>query len=729
MKRAYGFVHDEATLLLPRKHHHRLPSSWTPPSTSNKLDDLGEEGLVRHVLGFLNVKEHHRCKLVSSHWKMLIETLDMPRLDLSLASPLHAKNLDRAFLSTIHSYAEIREINFTGQRSVCDRDLLVLTSCFWSSLESIVVDDCLDITDFGLLAILNAQSQRLGRVSFRHCKLITGRFAQSCITGQHPSLHTLDFYNTRVGYDLVHQLERCFPSLTHIHAAHTPAHQHVFANAPFVDLKTEWARCVANQFTDAQLRLVVADFQAVVARRAAASVFERTLLSSTAALVDLPLDGDACGSALLHASEHDLEAIVPRLLKLGAAIDVTDKDGATTLCMAAATGSLSSVQALLAAGAHVNARTLSLATPLYFASEMDWTDVVALLLAHHATPDAKTISNTTALCVAAKNGSRASVHQLIRHRARRPSFVTLTKKTTMEELMLALCLACERSHLDIVRDLLAFGLDPNVVMDNGVTPLYLACQMGHKDIVETLCAAGANPNFRRPAGGVSCLYIAAQEGKVDVVNLLLAYGVDAHATMDDRSAALHIAVRMGHLAIVERLDRAACNLNMQTRSGLSPLFIACEEGHVSIVAYLLAAAAVAVDLQTYNGTSPLFIACQKGHVEIATMLCAAGANVNLAKANGTFPMDAAAMLGDMAIAALLLQHGARVGGLALHFAERKNDPQLLGLLMAHYHVQWCIPTDVPVLIREDGAIVASRIEVVDVDDQGNAAASVMEGPM
>ncbi|ETW03010.1 hypothetical protein H310_05445 [Aphanomyces invadans] len=690
---------NHGRVLLPRKMT-SLASGRPGPlaekcTPTNDLDALGEEGLVRHVLTFLNVKEHHVCKSVSKQWKSLVETLDMFRLDLSVRSPLHSKNLERALLSTIHSYADIREINFTGQRSLCDRDLLVLTSCFWSTLESIVVDDCLDITDFGLLAILNAQSQRLTRVSFRHCKHITGRFAQSAIAGQHPSLKTLDFYNTRVGRNLVQGLERCFPSLQHIFAAHTPAHFDLFEQAPFHDIKMEWMRAVGNQFHDAPFRLVLADFNATassVFKSSSLSVFERTLLTHPSSLLDVPLDADGYTSALLYACDNDLDNLVKRLIKLGAAVDVTDRDCATPLCLAAATGSLSSVDALLANGACVNARTLSLATPLYFASEMDWTEVVAHLLAHNATPDAKTTSNSTALCVAAKNGSRASVHQLIRHRARRPSFVTLTKKATMEELMLALCLACERSHLDIVRDLLAFGLNPNLVMDNGVTPLYLACQMGHKSIVQALCMHGANPNFRRPAGGVSCLYIAAQEGKADVVRVLLSFGVHVNATMDDQSAALHIAVRMGHLEIVQVLHQAADggDLNMQTRSGLSPLFIACEEGHTAIVTYLVESPSykVNVNLQTHNGTSPMFIASQKGYDEIVKVLCAAGANVNLAKHNGTCPIDAAAMGGHAGVAVTLLHHGARVGGLALHFAERRDDPTMQALLMAQYQAQW-----------------------------------------
>jgi len=546
----------------------------------NALERICEEGITRQILSFLNVKEHHLVKSCCRRWKELIETLDIEVLDLSVKSPLHAKNIEAAFLSTINSYSEVRVINFSGQRSLCDRDLLVLTSCFWSTLEKVVVDDCLAITDFGLLAILNAQSQRLHTVSMRNCKLITGRFSQDCITGQHPSLTHLDFHNTRVSYALVNGLEDRFPSLQSIVATHTPAHFDYFRHSEWLAIHNELVSLVTSQhFNPQHFNLLLQDFNQcrldVLNSAQSCSVFMKSLLSiGNAALIDVPLDSENYNSSLLYACDNDLEQIVPYLLEKGDAnIEVTDKDGATPLCVAATTGMNSTVKLLLAKGANINARTYSLATPLYFASEMDWDEVVATLLENNAHTDSRAIGGTTALCVAAKNGSRSTVRQLISRN------MTLTANSfsspnNMQEFILALCLACERSHYEIVEDLLNTGLDPNVVMENGVTPLYLACQMGHDDVVELLLQRGANPNFRR-LQGVSCLYIAAQEGKSGVVERLIKYGVDTLARMDDLSSALHIAARMGHTHIVDVLICVGADMNSQTRSGLTPLYIAC----------------------------------------------------------------------------------------------------------------------------------------------------------
>ncbi|KAJ0389141.1 hypothetical protein ATCC90586_010809 [Pythium insidiosum] len=94
-----------------------------------------------------------------------------------------------------------------------------------------------------------------------------------------------------------------------------------------------------------------------------------------------------------------------------------------------------------------------------------------------------------------------------------------------------------------------------------------------------------------------------------------------------------------------------------------------------------------MDLQTKNGTTPLFVASQKGHTQVVRALLMAGANTHLPKHNGTYPMDAASLLGNYEVTQLLLQFGARVGGLSLHFAERRRDLRLQALLMDRYYEQ------------------------------------------
>jgi ankyrin repeat protein len=498
-----------------------------------------------------------------------------------------------------------------------------------------------------------------------------------------------------VSYGLLEALEHQFPSLVSIHAAHTPAHLTFFEHMQWHDLVDELFFLVSNDLSEApHLLALLQEFSARADRYQRRSetmcVFHRTLLASGArALVDVPLKRGELLSALLYACENGLTNVIPALVTHGHAdVEATDKDGANALCIAVTNGLADVSRLLLTHGADVNRRTHCLATPLYIASEMNWDDVLELLLASNANATSAIVGGATALCVAAKNGNHISVLRLLEAERKQLRGTSGGRQLHTPQHVQALFLACERGFVEIVRDILdRTDTHANVLMDASVAPLYLACQMGHDGVVALLLERQADPNFRRPNGGVSCLYIAAQEGKHHIVEMLVGAGVDIHARMDDLSTALHIAARMGHTSVAQVLVREGAGINDQTRSGLTPLYIASEEGHLAMVQFLLQLSTVNMNQQTKNGTTPLFVASQKSHTQVVAALLAAGANAHLPKHNGTYPMDAASLLGNYEVTKLLLQFGARVGGLSLHFAERRRDQKLQALLMDRYYEQ------------------------------------------
>ncbi len=64
-----------------------------------------------------------------------------------------------------------------------------------------------------------------------------------------------------------------------------------------------------------------------------------------------------------------------------------------------------------------------------------------------------------------------------------------------------------------------------------------------------------------------------------------------------------------------------------SNNGATPLFMACQNGHVAIVDALLVNGAD-VNQASHDGTTPLYIACQNGHVAIVDALLVKGADVN-----------------------------------------------------------------------------------------------------
>ncbi|KAE9016307.1 hypothetical protein PR003_g14037 [Phytophthora rubi] len=704
-----------------------LLSPLSPRRRCGELEAaLREEALLCLVLSFLNVREHQIIRQANRSWRRRVQMLALDRLDLSArTSPVCTRTLDRACQGVLQSYSRVCRLDLSGQRSLADRDLLVLTSCFWAHLEEIVADDCLEISDFGVLAVLNAQSLRLRSVSVRRCKRVTGELlaAQSSpsqqLTGSHPSLTDLNLDDTSVTRAFISRVESHFPTLQRLSALHTPAHRAFFQQDPVLSpLLHELQMLVSNELVELPLLPALLDEFSRWCRRQLqhdTEVFARTLVASgSRALLDVPLlltggrdaadvnarDGEedrlALMSPLLYACASGRTRVLPVLLELakdqprGTAFDLenTDTDGHSPLSLAVANGLTEAARLLLRAGGEVNTRSLSLASPLYLASEHGWDVLVDMLLDANARRDYAVTGGATALCAAAKNGHRSTVLRLLAAEKQAEDEKQARGRISKQQLVQALFLACEGGQLFVVSDLLLLTeLDANVLMDENVSPLYLACQMGYVAIASLLLARGADPSFRRPLGGVSCLYIAAQEGHDKIVQLLVRAGADVHSKMDDMSTALHIAARMGRKAVSRALLRCGARLNDQTRSGLTALYIASEEGHTRLVHFLLEVGA-ARDLQTVSGATALFAAVHRGHSAVVKTLLIGGASAIVAKHNGTSPLDAAALLGDVKVARLLLRFGARVGGLALHFAERRRDAaDLQALLRTRYYTQ------------------------------------------
>nr|XP_034319162.1 ankyrin repeat and KH domain-containing protein mask-like [Crassostrea gigas] len=150
-----------------------------------------------------------------------------------------------------------------------------------------------------------------------------------------------------------------------------------------------------------------------------------------------------------------------------------------------------------------------------------------------------------------------------------------------------------------------------------ISPLFIASEQGHDSIVQLLLENGADINLCTK-DGVSPLYIACQNGYESTVQLLLKYGADIDLCPNNGASPLIIACQNGHGSTVQLLLENGAK-DSCPKNGVSPLIMACKNGDDSIVKCLLENGAD-INLCTKDGRSPSYIAHQYGHQSTVRLL-------------------------------------------------------------------------------------------------------------
>ena len=142
-----------------------------------------------------------------------------------------------------------------------------------------------------------------------------------------------------------------------------------------------------------------------------------------------------------------------------------------------------------------------------------------------------------------------------------------------------LYIACRTGHVYAARLLLDKGVEVDRAMKDGRTPLYVACQNGNVDVVRLLLDKGAEVD-RADKDGETPLD-AAKEFDHDALVVLL----------EDSKFPLHAAARTGDVGAMRQIMDGGAEVDAK-KDGATPIFVACEGGHVDAVGLLLERGAV-----------------------------------------------------------------------------------------------------------------------------------------
>ena len=188
----------------------------------------------------------------------------------------------------------------------------------------------------------------------------------------------------------------------------------------------------------------------------------------------------------------------------------------------------------------------------------------------------------------------------------------------------SLTIASELGHSEVVRVLINYGADVNILAKNpNVTALMFACNYQRTVCVDLLLAGGADPNLcGREHSPLIAACITDHDQPMDptILDKLLSAGANPNTqTAEHGNTALMHAAYYGYEKGVQVLLNAAADVNIQTSDGNTALHDAAEKGHLAVCKILLASGAQATVTDS-NGRTPFDDALNNGHHEVCELL-------------------------------------------------------------------------------------------------------------
>lgn len=298
------------------------------------------------------------------------------------------------------------------------------------------------------------------------------------------------------------------------------------------------------------------------------------------------------------------------------------------------------------------------------------------LLALGVDPNVPNVSGMTPLGVAVTKGHVEVTRLLIQAGA-------LTCYPTNIHLLM---LATHLGHADIVDVLLECGLGQTESNQFKQNALMVASKKGHAAIVNRLLDAGYNVECSDRFGYTPLMY-AVVEGHIDVVRLLLERGCDPLSKRwSAKDTALHFAASYGHVEITALLLQYISDPDIPDCIGITPLYLAAEEGHLNVVEIL----APKCDLYSMCGDKgrPLDAAVEYGHLHCLKYFLENGDTVMIKDNNGRTPLMKAACRGHVDMVKFLLDRASDIsaeddlGKTALSYAVLSMNPKCVEVLLS-----------------------------------------------
>ena len=337
---------------------------------------------------------------------------------------------------------------------------------------------------------------------------------------------------------------------------------------------------------------------------------------------------------------------ISELIKDGADISETTKEGWSPIRIAVSNNQLKAVEYLLDFGADSTVKNNGY-SPLYIACQNGYNHMIKLLIESTSGQKKNILNNDKdgwkAIQVTCSNRHCNTVEYLLNKKIAIPPYekykilhiATEENNINMVKFLLDKChkkidakdsggwtalhIAAREDLHDLAKYLIKNGkVDVNEGDNNLNTPLHIASQYGSHDVAQLLINNKASIDYKNHDGWTA-LHTACQNESTEVVNYLLEYGAKVDLKAKDGQTALHIACENDNKNIVQLLIDNHANINLATFNGWTALQYAVYYDNPDIVEYLLKMNP-SVSEKNQQGLTALDIAYQKGNEKIIKML-------------------------------------------------------------------------------------------------------------
>ncbi|CAK6446768.1 unnamed protein product [Pipistrellus nathusii] len=214
--------------------------------------------------------------------------------------------------------------------------------------------------------------------------------------------------------------------------------------------------------------------------------------------------------------------------------------------------------------------------------------------------------------------------------------------------------------------------------------LLIAAYKGQAENVVQLINKGAKVAVTKH--GRTPLHLAAHKGHLAVVQILLKAGCDLDVQDDGDQTALHRAAVVGNTEVISALTQEGCALDRQDKDGNTALHEASWHGFSQSVKLLVKAGANVL-AKNKAGNTALHLACQNSHAQSTRVLLLGGSRADLKNHAGDTCLHVAARYNHLSIIKLLLSAFCSVheqnqaGDTALHVAASLNHKKVVKILL------------------------------------------------